>query len=216
VQVQNKLQLALPLLPQAVQQQGVQVAKSARNFLMVIGFVAEDGSMSNFDLTDFLVSSVQDPLSRVTGVGEVQVFGSQYAMRIWLDPARARQLRLTPSDVRHAVAAQNTQISAGSLGGTPGGPARASPRRSPRSRACRRRGLRADPAAHRHLRRRGAAARRRAVEIGAENYDTIARFNGQPAAGMAIRLAAGANALETANACARRSSEMSKLLPARA
>ncbi|MBA4743282.1 MAG: efflux RND transporter permease subunit, partial [Azoarcus sp.] len=119
VQVQNKLQLALPLLPQAVQQQGVQVAKSARNFLMVIGFVAEDGSLSNFDLTDFLVSSVQDPLSRVTGVGEVVVFGSQYAMRIWMDPDKLVNYRMTPADVRRAIEAQNTQVSAGQLGGTP-------------------------------------------------------------------------------------------------
>jgi multidrug efflux pump len=88
VQVQNKLQTGLPLLPLAVQQQGVQVAKSARNFLMVIGFVSKDGTHNREDLADFLSATVQDPLSRVTGVGEVQVFGSQYAMRVWLDPAK--------------------------------------------------------------------------------------------------------------------------------
>src|SRR5690606_1050145 len=100
VQVQNKMQTALPLLPQAVQQQGVSVAKSARNFLMVVGFVSEDGRQTGTDLSDFLVSSVQDPLSRVDGVGEVTVFGSQYAMRIWLDPAKLNNYRLTPGDVR--------------------------------------------------------------------------------------------------------------------
>jgi multidrug efflux pump len=214
VQVQNKLQLALPLLPQAVQQQGVQVAKSARNFLMVIGFVAEDDSMSNFDLTDFLVSSVQDPLSRVTGVGEVVVFGSQYAMRIWLDPARLVNYRLTPSDVRRAIESQNTQVSAGHLGGTPARPGQ---------------GFTASITAQSRLQSveefedillrtttSGGEVRLRdvaRVEIGAENYDTIARFNGQPAAGIAVRLAAGANALETGNAVRAKIAEMAEFYP---
>ncbi|HRP74324.1 MAG TPA: efflux RND transporter permease subunit [Rhodocyclaceae bacterium] len=214
VQVQNKLQLALPLLPQAVQQQGVQVAKSARNFLMVIGFVAEDGSMSNFDLTDFLVSSVQDPLSRVTGVGEVVVFGSQYAMRIWLDPARLVNYRLTPLDVRRAIESQNTQVSAGHLGGTPARPGQ---------------GFTASITAQSRLQSveefedillrtttSGGEVRLRdvaRVEIGAENYDTIARFNGQPAAGIAVRLAAGANALETGNAVRAKIAEMAEFYP---
>ena len=122
VQVQNKLQLALPLLPQAVQQQGVQVAKSARNFLMVVGFVSEDDSRTRYDLADYLVSNIQDPLSRVTGVGEVQIFGGQYAMRIWLDPSKLTKYRLTPADVRAALQAQNAQVSAGQLGGTPAVP----------------------------------------------------------------------------------------------
>ena len=214
VQVQNKLQLALPLLPQAVQQQGVQVAKSARNFLMVIGFVAEDGSKSNFDLTDFLVSSVQDPLSRVTGVGEVVVFGSQYAMRIWLDPAKLNNYNLTPGDVRRAVEAQNTQVSAGQLGGTPAIPGQ---------------GFTASITAQSRLQTieqfeeillrttaSGGEVRLKDVarmEIGAESYDTIARFNGQPAAGIAIRLAAGANALETANAIRAKLTEMERFYP---
>jgi multidrug efflux pump subunit AcrB len=102
VQTQNKLQLALPLLPLAVQQQGVQVVKSTRNFLMVLGFVSKDGSLSRVDLSDFLNSTVQEPLSRVTGVGEVQVFGAQYAMRIWIDPAKLNSFRLTPADVQAA------------------------------------------------------------------------------------------------------------------
>ena len=105
VQTQNKLQLALPLLPLAVQQQGVQVVKSTRNFLMIVGFVSKDGSMSRTDLADFLNSTVQEPLSRVTGVGEVQVFGAQYAMRIWLDPAKLNNYRLSLEDVQDAILA---------------------------------------------------------------------------------------------------------------
>ena len=214
VQVQNKLQLALPLLPQAVQQQGVQVAKSARNFLMVIGFVAEDGSMSNFDLTDFLVSSVQDPLSRVTGVGEVVVFGSQYAMRIWLDPARLVNYRLTPPDVRRAIEAQNTQVSAGHLGGTPARPGQGFT--APITAQSRLQSveefeniLLRTTTSGGELRLRDVAR----VEIGAENYDTIARFNGQPAAGIAVRLAAGANALETGSAVRAKIAEMAEFYP---
>ena len=201
VQVQNKLQLALPLLPQAVQQQGVQVAKSARNFLMVIGFVAADGTQTGTDLSDFLVSSVQDPLSRVTGVGEVQVFGAQYAMRIWLDPAKLNNFRLTPADVEQAIRAQNTEVSAGQLGGTPALPgqgftasitAQSRLQTVPEFEAI----LLRSSAQGGEVRLRDVAR----VEIGAENYGTVARFNGQPAAGIGVKLAAGANALETATA----------------
>ncbi|MDX5363550.1 MAG: efflux RND transporter permease subunit [Pseudazoarcus pumilus] len=214
VQVQNKLQLALPLLPQAVQQQGVQVAKSARNFLMVIGFVTPDGSLSNFDLTDFLVSSVQDPLSRVTGVGEVVVFGSQYAMRIWLDPAKLNNYRLTPGDVRSAIEAQNTQVSAGQLGGTPAIPGQgftASITAQSRLQSVEQFEdiLLRTAASGGEVRLRDVAR----VEIGAESYDTVARFNGQPAAGIAIRLAAGANALETATAIRAKLEEMKSFYP---
>ena len=192
VQVQNKLQLALPLLPQAVQQQGVQVAKSARNFLMVIGFVSKQGTLDNVDLADFIVSSVQDPLSRVSGVGEVQIFGSQYAMRVWIDPAKLNNYRLTPADIRTAIEAQNTQVSAGQLGGTPALPGQ---------------GFTASITAQSRLQavgefknillrsssqggevRLGDVAR---IEIGAQDYSTVARYNGQPAAGIGVKLAAG-------------------------
>ncbi|AUM01214.1 hydrophobe/amphiphile efflux-1 family RND transporter [Rhodocyclaceae bacterium] len=214
VQVQNKLQTALPLLPQAVQQQGVSVAKSARNFLMVVGFVSEDGRLTGTDLSDFLVSSVQDPLSRVDGVGEVTVFGSQYAMRIWLDPAKLNNYRLTPGDVRAAIQAQNTQVSAGQLGGTPAVPGQ---------------GFTASITAQSRLQTveqfedillrvtpEGGEVRLRdvaRVEIGAENYGTVARFNGQPAAGVGIRLAAGANALDTATAVRAKLDEMQRYFP---
>src|SRR3984885_4921583 len=99
VQVQNKLQLATPLFPPEVQQQGIRVAKATRNFLLVVGFVSADGSMDNADIADFIASHVQDPLSRTPGVGDYQLFGSQYAMRIWLDPAKLNNYNLTPGDV---------------------------------------------------------------------------------------------------------------------
>ncbi|MDO9600171.1 MAG: efflux RND transporter permease subunit [Azoarcus sp.] len=215
VQVQNKLQLALPLLPQAVQQQGVQVAKSARNFLMVIGVVSTDGSQDGVDLADFVVSTVQDPLSRVTGVGEVQVFGAQYAMRVWMDPARLTNFKLTPADVKAAIQAQNTQVSAGQLGGTPALPGQ---------------GFTATITAQSRLQsveefnaillrtsaqggevRLGDVAR---IEIGAENYGTVARFNGSPAAGIGVKLAAGSNALETATAVRAKLDQMKPYFPA--
>ncbi|MEW6692199.1 MAG: efflux RND transporter permease subunit [Pseudomonadota bacterium] len=214
VQVQNKLQNALPLLPQAVQQQGVTVSKSARNFLMIIGLVSEDGSKTNKDLSDFLASSVQDPLSRVTGVGEVQVFGAQYAMRVWMDPARLNNFGLTPSDLKAAIREQNAEISGGQLGGTP---------------AVSGQGFAATLTAQSRLTtpeefeaillrtdaqggevRLGDVAR---VEIGAENYGTVARYNGQPAGGMGIKLAAGANALETAAAVHARLKELEPFFP---
>jgi multidrug efflux pump len=191
------------------------VAKSARNFLMVVGFVSDDGSQVQADLSDFLVSTVQDPLSRVSGVGEVQIFGSQYAMRIWLDPAKLNNYRLTPGDVRAAILAQNTEVSAGQLGGTPAVPGQ---------------GFSATITAQSRLQTveefeaillrtsaQGGEVRLRDVariEIGAENYGTLARFNGQPAAGMGIRLAAGANALDTATAVRARLDEMQPYFPA--
>ena len=119
VQVQNKLQLATPLLPQVVQRQGIAVVKSTRNFLMIVGLVSEDGSMDRNALTDYMVSNVQDIISRLEGVGELQLFGSQNAMRIWLNPARLNNYRLTTTDVIAALQAQNAQVSAGQFGGTP-------------------------------------------------------------------------------------------------
>ncbi len=214
VQTQNKLQLALPLLPMAVQQQGVQVVKSTRNFLMIVGFVSRDGSMSRTDLADFLNSTVVEPLSRVTGVGEVQVFGAQYAMRIWLDPAKLNEFRLTPGDVQAAIRAQNNQVSAGQLGGTP---------------ALAGQGFTASITAQSRLQTvgeferillkasaQGGEVRLKDVariEIGAENYGIIGRFNGQPASGLGIKLAAGANALDTAQAVNARIEQMKPYFP---
>ena len=214
VQVQNKLQLALPLLPQAVQQQGVQVAKSARNFLMVIGFVSEDDSRTRYDLADYLVSNIQDPLSRVTGVGEVQIFGGQYAMRIWLDPSKLTKYRLTPADVRVALQAQNAQVSAGQLGGTPAVPGQGfTAAITAQSR------LQTPEQFERILLRTSAqggevrlvdVAR---VEIGTEDYGFAGRYKGKPASGIGIKLAPDANALATAAAVKARLAELERFFP---
>ncbi|MDC6636371.1 efflux RND transporter permease subunit, partial [Leclercia adecarboxylata] len=119
VQVQNKLQLATPLLPQEVQQQGIRVTKAVRNFLIIIGLVSTDGSLDQRDLANYIVANMQDPISRTKGVGDFQVFGAQYAMRIWLDPAKLNNFSLTPEDVSSAIQAQNVQVSSGQLGGLP-------------------------------------------------------------------------------------------------
>lgn len=119
VQVQNKLQLAMPLLPQEVQAQGVKVNKSSAGFLMVIGFVSQDGSLNKNDIADYVGTNVQNPMSRVSGVGEIEMFGAQYAMRIWLDPLKLTQYNLTSIDVMSSIREQNAQVSAGQLGGVP-------------------------------------------------------------------------------------------------
>jgi len=119
VQVQNKLSLATPLLPEDVQRQGIQVAKASTSILMVVGFISENGSMDNSDLSDYVASYILDPISRVDGVGEATLFGAQYSMRIWLDPEKLHNYKLTPGDVKAAIQAQNAQIAAGQVGGTP-------------------------------------------------------------------------------------------------
>lgn len=116
VQVQNKLQLATPLLPQEVQQQGLQVSKSSDSFLMVVSFSSEDGSLTRADLADYVASNVQDPISRVPGVGKIQLFGSPYAMRIWLDPNQLNKYDLTPQDITQTIQVQNNQVASGQLG----------------------------------------------------------------------------------------------------
>lgn len=215
VQVQNKLALATPLLPQEVQRQGVSVAKSARNFLLVVGFVSEDGSMTNIDVGDYIASNVQDIISRVEGVGEVQLFGSQYAMRIWLDPAKLHNYQLTPADISAAIVAQNAQVSAGQLGGLP---------------AVAGQQLNATVTAQSRLQtpeqfraiivksnRDGAVVRLgdvASVELGGENYNMVARFNGKPASGIGIKLASGANALDTAAGVKQALAELQPYFPA--
>ncbi|MGK7864628.1 efflux RND transporter permease subunit [Falsiroseomonas sp. E2-1-a4] len=201
VQVQNKVQLAVPRLPQAVQQQGIRVAKSSSSFLLVIGFVATDGSMNNADIADFLVSSVQDPISRTPGVGNYQVFGSQFAMRIWLDPAKLVNYGMTPGDVRTAIQAQNVQISSGEMGAQPSVPGQqlnatiigSSYLQTPEQFGAILLRVQTDGA---QVRLRDVAR----VEVGADNYAFTSRYNGQPAAGIGIQLASGANALDTATA----------------
>ncbi|MGH2341152.1 efflux RND transporter permease subunit [Segnochrobactraceae bacterium EtOH-i3] len=199
VQVQNKLQTAMPLLPQEVQNLGVTVTKANSTFLMVLGFVSEDGRMDGTDLSDFVASNIIDPMSRVAGVGTVTLFGSQYSMRIWLDPDKLNNYKLTPADVAAAIRAQNAQVSAGQLGGTPSLPGQqffatiTAQTRLQTPQQFENIFLRnnTDGSAV----RLGDVAR---VELGAENYDTVARYNGKPAAGVAINLATGANAIATA------------------
>ncbi|MFP1729275.1 efflux RND transporter permease subunit [Lonsdalea quercina] len=201
VQVQNKLQLAMPLLPQEVQQQGVSVQKSSSSFLMVIGFISDDKNTTQQDIADYVGSSVKDPISRVTGVGDTQLFGAQYAMRIWLDPNKLTNYQMTTSDVVSAITVQNTQIAAGQLGGTPPVPGQK---------------LNSSIIAQTRLNNTeqfgnilirvnqdGSQVRLKDVariELGGEDYSVVARYNGQPASGLGIKLATGANALDTANA----------------
>ncbi|GGY01369.1 efflux RND transporter permease subunit [Massilia dura] len=214
VQVQNKLQLATPLLPTAVTQQGLVVSKATKNFLLVLGFVSEDGSMDQSDLGDYVAANVLDPLSRVQGVGDVTLFGSQYAMRIWLDPTKLSSYQLTPADVITAVQAQNAEVSAGELGGAPavqGQQLNATVTAQSRLQTAEQFG-----AILLKTQATGATVHLRDVarmELGRENYNTVARFNGKPAAGVALKLATGANALDTAKAVEAKIAEMGKLFP---
>jgi multidrug efflux pump len=198
VQVQNKLQLAMPRLPLVVQQQGVTVAKSTKNFLMVVGFVSTDGAMTTPDLGDFIASTVQDAISRTPGVGDYQLFGSQYAMRIWLDPAKLTNYSLTPADVAAAVQSQNVQVAAGELGGLPSisnqqlnatiiGPSYLhTPEQFGQIL------LKMEPNGSRVLLRDVAR-----IELGGETFAIDTKYNGHPAAALAVKLASGANALDT-------------------
>ncbi|MCD5977550.1 efflux RND transporter permease subunit [Pseudomonas phytophila] len=202
VQVQNKLNLATPLLPQEVQQQGLRVTKSVKNFLLVIGLVAEDGSgLTREDLSNYIVSNIQDPISRTSGVGDFQVFGSQYAMRIWLDPAKLNNFQMTPVDVSTAISAQNVQIATGQLGGLP-----ALPGTQLNATIIGKTRLQTPEQFGNILLKvntDGSQVRLRDVariELGGQNYSIDAQFNGNPASGMAIKLASGANALDTAKA----------------
>ena len=199
VQVQNKLSLAIPVLPQEVQRQGVQVNKSTAAFLMVLALISDDPDTNQTDLSDYIVTNIQDPISRVPGVGELQIFGAGYAMRIWLDPERLQNFALTPADIKSAILAQNAQVSAGELGGAPAVPGQeinatiTSQTRLQTAEEFRQILLRttADGA----VVRLGDVAR---VELGSEQYQFVPRYNGKPATGVAIRLASGANALDTA------------------
>ena len=214
VQVQNKLQAATPLLPQEVQRQGVQVVKSTVNFLMVLGFVSEDGSMNDADLADYVSSSVIDTLSRVDGVGEVELFGAQYAMRIWMDPNKLNQFNLMPADISAAVQAQNAQVSAGQMGAAPatqGQQLNATVTAQSRLQTAEQFGailLKTQPDGS-SVRLRDVAR----VELGAESYATVSRYNGKPAAGVAVKLATGANALATAKAVEAKVAEMQQFMP---
>jgi len=214
VQVQNKLQLATPSLPTVVQKQGISVAKSSSSFLQVLGFISTDGSMNGNDLSDYVSSNVLDAISRVNGVGSVQLFGAQYAMRIWLDPNKLYNYKLTPADVSTAITAQNAEVSAGQLGGTPAVKGQ-------------RLNVTVTSQSLLHTTKQfgnillrtlsdGSTVRLSDVariELGGESYNTISRYGGKPATGIAISLATGANALATASAVEARVKELSKFFP---
>jgi len=213
-QVQNKLQLAMASLPDVVQRQGVKVSKSTRNYLIIVGLISEDGSMDGNDLRDYALSNLEKVLARVPGVGEVEVFGSQYAMRVWLDPDKLTNYHLTFEDVIAAVRAYNVEISAGQFGGAPaveGQRLNASIivqnlLKTPEEFSAI--PIRTNPD--------GSVVRVKDVartELGAELYDVVSEQNGIPSAALAIRQAAGANALDTANAIKAKLNDLSRYFP---
>jgi len=214
VQVQNKVQQALSRLPQQVQQQGLVVTKSNADFLMVVAIYDETDRVTSADVSDFLVSNLQDAIGRIPGVGDVNVFGSQYAMRIWLDPFKLAAVQLTPADVTAAIEAQNTQVAAGQIGGQP----------SPDTQM-----LTATVTAKSRLTSvdqfRNILVKTQTdgskvllkdvarVELGSENYTNVSRLNGHPGAGIAIQLAPGADALKTAELVRKFMDEHASSLP---
>jgi multidrug efflux pump len=214
VQVQNKVQQATPLLPTEVQQQGVVVAKSQASFLLVVGVYDDTGRNSLIDISDFVNSKLQDPISRVPGVGDIQVFGSQYAMRIWLDPYKLNNYKLTTGDVRTAVQAQNIQVSAGQIGANPSVPGQqlnATVTVQSRLHSVDQfKNIILRTAANGATVRLGDVAR---VELGAETYDINAHYNTFPAAGIAVKLAPGANALNTVTAVKARVEQLKSTFP---
>ncbi len=213
-QVQNKLQLAMASLPAVVQSQGIMVSKSTRNYLMVVGLISEDGSMDGYDLRDYAFSSLEKVLSRVPGVGEAQIFGSQYAMRVWLNPDKLTDYQMTIQDVVTALRAYNVEVSAGQFGGAPAVEGQRlnaaiivqSMLKTPEEFAAI--PLRTNPD--------GSIVRVSDVgrtELGTEAYDVDVFCDGRPSTGLAIRQAAGANALETADNVRAKLKEMSQFFP---
>jgi multidrug efflux pump len=214
VQVQNKLSLATPSLPQAVQQQGVVVSKSSSSTLLVMALVSDNGKWSNADLSDYLAANILGPISRLPGVGSTELYGSQYAMKIWLNAANLATYKLTPIDVSNALKSQNVQVSAGQLGGLP---------------AVEGQQLNATISAQTLLNTPeqfgaillkvnsdGSQVRLRDVariEIGSEDNSTVGRYNGKPASAVSISLSSGANALDTAEGVRAKMAELEKYLP---
>ena len=213
--VQNKLQLAMASLPEVVQRQGITVGKATRNYLMIVGLISEDGSMDGNDLGDYAQSNIEKVLARVPGVGEVEIFGTQYAMRIWLNPDKLTNYHLTVEDVIVALRAYNVEVSAGQFGGAPAVKGQRlnasiivqSLLKTPDEFAAI--PIRINPD--------GSIVRIKDVgrtELGTEFYDIEANYNGKPSAGLAIRQAAGANALDTADAVKAKMEELSRYFPA--
>ncbi|EBN4331987.1 TPA: efflux RND transporter permease subunit [Salmonella enterica] len=214
VQVQNKLQLATPLLPQEVQQQGISVEKSSSSFLMVAGFVSDNPNTTQDDISDYVASNIKDSISRLNGVGDVQLFSAQYAMRIWLDANLLNKYQLTPVDVINQLKVQNDQIAAGQLGGTP-----ALPGQQLNASIIAQTRLK-DPEEFGKVTLRvntdGSVVHLKDVariELGGENYNVVARINGKPASGLGIKLATGANALDTATAIKVKLAELQPFFP---
>ncbi|MFP7605342.1 multidrug efflux RND transporter permease AcrD [Serratia quinivorans] len=213
-QVQNQLQAAIKRLPQAVQTQGVTVSKSGDTTLMMVAFVSTDGSMDKQDIADYIVSNLQDPLSRINGVGSMDVYGSQYAMRIWLDPNKLNSYQLTTQDVVSAIQSQNAQVAVGQLGGTPSVDKQAlnatinaqSQLQTPEQ--FQKITLRVNQDGS--LVTLGDVA---TIELGGENYDYLSRYNGMQAAGMNIKLASGANELQTDQLVKDKIAELSQYFP---
>lgn len=214
VQVQNKLQSATALLPEDVQRQGVKVTKSGASFMQVLAFYSPDGSLSAADIKDYVNSNISEPLSRVAGVGEIQVFGGSYAMRIWLDPAKMTSLQVTPSDVAAAINAQNSQVAVGQLGGAP------AVKGQVLNATVNAQSMLQTPEQFRNIFLKNTASGAQVrlgdvarVELGSDNYQFDSKFNGKAAGGVAIKLATGANALDTAAAVEERLSELRKNYP---
>ncbi|MGH1400618.1 MAG: multidrug efflux RND transporter permease subunit AdeJ [Acinetobacter tandoii] len=214
VQVQNKLQSATALLPEDVQRQGVKVTKSGASFMQVLAFYSPDGSLSAADIKDYVNSNISEPLSRVAGVGEVQVFGGSYAMRIWLDPAKMTSLQITPSDIATAINAQNSQVAVGQLGGAPAVEGQVL------NATVNAQSMLQTPEQFRNIFLKNTASGAQVrlgdvarVELGSDNYQFDSKFNGKAAGGVAIKLATGANALDTAAAVEERLSELRKNYP---
>lgn len=212
--MQNKLQLATPLLPQEVQQQGISVEKSSSSFLMVAGFVSDNPNTTQDDISDYVASNIKDSISRLNGVGDVQLFGAQYAMRIWLDANLLNKYQLTPVDVINQLKVQNDQIAAGQLGGTP-----ALPGQQLNASIIAQTRLK-DPEEFGKVTLRvntdGSVVHLKDVariELGGENYNVVARINGKPASGLGIKLATGANALDTATAIKVKLAELQPFFP---
>ncbi|AKU93194.1 efflux RND transporter permease subunit [Vulgatibacter incomptus] len=214
VQVQNKVSSAEPLLPEEVKRQGVTVFKTSRNFIQIFTFISEDGSLKRNDISDYVASNVVDQIARVPGVGETQLFGAPYAMKIWLDPDKLTAFGLTPDDVANAIRSQNTQISAGQLGGAPSLPGTSfNATITAQSRLT-------SPEEFRNIllrvNRDGAQVRVgdvARVELTGENADTDSYYNNMPAASLGVKLATGANALDTAKAVRAKVDELSAFFP---
>jgi len=214
VQVQNKIESAVSRLPAQVQQQGVRVSKSNSDILLIVSVYDKTRTRSNYDVSDYLTTNIQDPLSRVEGVGDVNIFGSPHAMRIWLNPQRLAAVSLMPGDVIAAISAQNSEVAAGEIGGLP----------SPQGQL-----LTATVTAQSRLQTPeefqniilktlpdGSAVRVRdvaRVEIGAESYSSVGRLNRQPSSGMAISLSPGADALATVDRVKARMAELARNMP---